>query len=1208
MRKAFFYCLSTIFFSCVVQYANAQLISITPSDATGDDELTLVFDASEATGGLTGASKVYMHSGVVTSAPDGTDWEYVIGNWGQDDGIGEMAPVDGEEGKWQITLTPREYYNVPAGENIFRLSMVFRDATGANEAKGIPGTYDFGSVASNGDVFVNLAVEAYVNIISPSDEIIFVEDGESLTIEAEASGEVSEMKLFLNDVEETSVSSGTTISYNYTPASSEDLAIKITANIGGIAVEGIKTIRLEIIPATVTAPLPEAVQKGINYAEDETTATLVLEAPGKAFSYVVGDFTNWQLDENYLMNQTPDEEFFWLKIDGLTPGEQYAFQYWVEGTIKIGDPYAALVADPWNDQYISNETFPNIPAYDKTENGVASVLQTGQEEYAWSATEDSWTPPRQDELIIYELLVRDFLGSRNYTDLMDTLSYLKNLGINTIELMPVMEFEGNISWGYNPSYFFAPDKYYGTDDDLKQFIEAAHQKGIAVILDMVLNHAFGQNPMVMMYWDEANETVSENSPWFNPTATHPFNVGFDFNHESTYTQAFVDTVNRYWLEEFHFDGYRFDLSKGFTQTDYGDDVNAWSGFDQGRIDLLNRMADEIRSYDPEAYIILEHFAAESEETELAASDMVLWRNINHNYGEALKGNGGNLSGANAKTHVSYIESHDEQRVAYEMAVNGASQGSYDTQNELVALERLKMAAAFHFLQPGPKMIWQFGELGYDIDINYLGRLGEKPLPWGEGNLGYYEDQLRQYVYDAYAAILKLRNENALQIRTASFTGDLSGSLKQYALAHPLLNLVVIGNFGLEEGNMEVSFPGTGTWFNYFTGEEIDIANTTMEMTLQPGEFHVFTSEQLSEGFPGVVQVYQNPVTVNPTVFTLTDQITVTFDAVKASPDGTAGLVGAEKVYMHAGLITDNHDSEELSHIIGNLTDDGVGEMQKADGEDNKWQITLTPEDYFSVADGTEVFKIGMYFRDAANENVGKGFRDQLIFLDILQEGDIVTVEPTAFSVSDEITITFNAAMGNGALIDADKIYMHSGVVIEDITTPTGDSWTNVVGTWGTDDGVGQMTKVEGTSLWQITMIPAEYYSLSGDAFWLAMVFRNAAGTSQSSAGAGEFNGGFVSENGDIYVSIPERPDVATGVDFFQSQKIHPNPTTTEIYVPTQAGQSCHFTIYNIAGKPILKNQISENGRIDVQNIEDGLYILLIQTESRTETFKVIIEK
>ena len=130
--------------------------------------------------------------------------------------------------------------------------------------------------------------------------------------------------------------------------------------------------------------------------------------------------------------------------------------------------------------------------------------------------------------MIYELMLRDFLQDHSYTSLIDTLDYFERLGINAIELMPIQEFEGNQSWGYNPSFHMAVDKYYGTRDQLRTFIDSAHARGIAVILDVVFNHAFSQSPLAQLYWDEANFRPAANNPWLNVTARHPFNVGYDF--------------------------------------------------------------------------------------------------------------------------------------------------------------------------------------------------------------------------------------------------------------------------------------------------------------------------------------------------------------------------------------------------------------------------------------------------------------------------------------------------------------------------------------------------------------------------------------------------------------------------------------------------------------------------------------------------------
>jgi len=141
------------------------------------------------------------------------------------------------------------------------------------------------------------------------------------------------------------------------------------------------------------------------------------------------------------MKRTTNDSIYWIEISGLNSGEEYAFQYLVDGEIAIADPYTKKILDPWNDQYISNQTYPNLKEYPhgKTFEAV-SVLQTAQQSYNWQVT--NFERPAKTDLVIYELLLRDFLQTHNYQSLIDTLDYLENLGINAIELMPVSEFEG----------------------------------------------------------------------------------------------------------------------------------------------------------------------------------------------------------------------------------------------------------------------------------------------------------------------------------------------------------------------------------------------------------------------------------------------------------------------------------------------------------------------------------------------------------------------------------------------------------------------------------------------------------------------------------------------------------------------------------------------------------------------------------------------
>ncbi|MDP2362924.1 MAG: alpha-amylase family glycosyl hydrolase, partial [Ignavibacteria bacterium] len=400
-------------------------------------------------------------------------------------------------------------------------------------------------------------------------------------------------------------------------------------------------------PAITNSPLPSGLRPGLNYTST-TTATLALFAPYKDFIYLLGDFNDWKVQTNYFMNRdsvTADSVIWWIDLT-LSPGLEYAFQYLVDGKIRIGDPYSEKVLDPWNDQYIPSSTYPGLKPYPagKTER-IVGIVQTAQSEYQWQAI--NYQRPAKEKLVIYELLVRDFSTQRTFQFLIDTLSYLKSLGVNAIELMPIMEFSGNLSWGYNPIYHTAVDKYYGTANRLKEFIDECHLNGIAVILDMVLNQADNLSPLAMMWWDNTNSRPAVNNPYLNPIAKHPYNVFNDFNHESTATKYFVDRVNEYWLTEFKFDGFRFDLSKGFTQT-FNTDVGAWSAYDQSRINILKRMANQIWAVDPSAYVILEHFAANNEEIVLSNHQMLLWGNHNYDYNEATMGYASNFSGISYK--------------------------------------------------------------------------------------------------------------------------------------------------------------------------------------------------------------------------------------------------------------------------------------------------------------------------------------------------------------------------------------------------------------------------------------------------------------------------------------------------------------------------------------------------------------------------------
>src|SRR5690554_446355 len=207
-----------------------------------------------------------------------------------------------------------------------------------------------------------------------------------------------------------------------------------------------------------------------------------------------------------------DGDHFWLTITGLEPGVEYAYQYYIDGELALADPYTNKVLDQWNDRYIPERVYPNLKAFPAEHTtGLASVLNTAPAVYTWKA--EGAQMPEVDKLVIYELLIRDFTENGDIKTVSDTLDYLQRLGVNAIELMPFNEFEGNDSWGYNPSFFFATDKAYGTKNDYKAFIDACHERGMVVIMDIVLNHSYSQSPLLQMYFEDGKPAAD--NPWYN---------------------------------------------------------------------------------------------------------------------------------------------------------------------------------------------------------------------------------------------------------------------------------------------------------------------------------------------------------------------------------------------------------------------------------------------------------------------------------------------------------------------------------------------------------------------------------------------------------------------------------------------------------------------------------------------------------------------
>lgn len=888
MLRKFACCLLLIFSFWL---GNAQLLSWTPQFAQDDDNITITVDATKGNQGLLGfTDPVYVHIGVITNlSTSPTDWRYSKFTWGSTEAAALATPAG--TNKWSYSITNiRAFFNVPAGEIIKKIAILFRAGNCAQCAaqRNADGSDMYVPVYDN-----NLAVrfnEPFRQpLYNPQPEPINKMVGDNISVVAVASSN-STMTIFLNGATVQTGAGVTSISANPVITTPGAQTLIVHANDGSVTVAD--TIYFFAANTPTVLSLPAGVRDGINYEAGNTSVVLVLYAPSKSRVSVIGSFPGaaWNEHLNFQMNKTPDGNYWWIRITGLTPGAEYAFQYLVDGYLKVADPYSEKILDPWNDSSIPASTYPGLMPYPSQTSGIVSVLQTAQPSYNWQV--NNFSRPDKRSLIIYELLPRDFVANHDWKTLRDTLNYLKNMGVNAIEIMPFNEFEGNLSWGYNPDFYFAPDKYYGTKNSLKEFIDSCHKKGIAVIMDIALNHVTGLSPLAALYWNAAANQPAAGNPWLNETPRHPFNVFNDFNHESLATRYYFIRVVEHWLQEYKLDGFRFDLSKGFTQFNSGGDVGLWSQYDASRVAIWKRYYDSLQLKSPGSYVILEHFAANNEEIELANYGMLLWGNHNANFSQAAMGyntpdpggNTWNFEGGIFKTRgwsqphlITYMESHDEERLMYKNLQFGNSSGTYNTKELGTALKRMELNASFLFAIPGPKMIWQFGEQGYDYSINRCPngtinpgcRTDEKPIRWD-----YLQNISRKRTHEIYSSLLKLRFHPLYKngFLTDRVTHSLGSAFKWIQVTTDTSNLCLVGNFGVAVESGQVSFQNAGTWYDYLTGATFTATGGPQNITLQPGEYHLYLNRNVTNtvttpvpNIPGapkgfVVRIYPNPVT------------------------------------------------------------------------------------------------------------------------------------------------------------------------------------------------------------------------------------------------------------------------------------------------------------------------------------------------------------
>ena len=877
MRKIL---LPLVFLCLSLSSLSQRLLSWTPEFPLDNSTVAITVDCNKGNQGLLNfeggaSSNVYVHVGVITSNSTGpSDWKYTKFTWGTTNPAANATALGNNKYLYTISNV-RSFFGVPGGETILKICVIFRNGSGSIKQVNSDNSDMYIPVYGNSQYAVRLNLPPFEPRFIPWIEPINVNVGGTINITGVASAS-SNLTLKLNGTTLNTASGATTISSTPTITTNCTQQVFLEGDNGNGVVKD--SFSFYVPPANNIAPVPAGMQEGINYDPNNTSATLVLYAPSKSYVLVIGDFNNWQLQCNYQMNRTADGNYYWLTINGLTPGTEYGYQYLVDNSIRIADPYTQKVLDPDNDRYIDTVvTYPHLKQYPAgLTSGIVGILQTAEPQYTWRV--NNFSRPDKKNLLIYELLVRDFLAAHSYQSLLDSLNYLKSTGVNAIELMPVNEFDGNDSWGYNPAFYFAPDKYYGTKNKLKEFIDSCHSNGIAVILDVVFNHCTGNAPEAKLYWDAANSRPASNNPWLNVTAPHPYSVFNDFNHTSTATQYLVERSLYHWINEYKVDGYRFDLAKGFTQTP--SNTTTVENYDPSRVANLERYYDSVANHYPNRYMILEFLGTLpcQEEQEYAAHGFMLWGNDNAVYNQCTMGFTSNSDisqvvynssqrAYNNPASVGYLESHDEERTMYKNINFGNSSGGYNVRNLPTALAREEAAAAVFFTVPGPKMIWQFEERGYDISIGFGGsNLADKPPHWE-----YMTDPNRRHLYDTYHSMMQFRLNYPSIFNNTTFNYDFyngGGLVKLFQIADtyaPGLKVTIVSNLDVVTQNKSVTFQNTGTWTNYIsngsgsglnggTATTFNLASASQNITLQPGEYHIYTS-----GCPTTAPTVSSPV-------------------------------------------------------------------------------------------------------------------------------------------------------------------------------------------------------------------------------------------------------------------------------------------------------------------------------------------------------------
>jgi 1,4-alpha-glucan branching enzyme len=538
-----------------------------------------------------------------------------------------------------------------------------------------------------------------------------------------------------------------------------------------------------------------------------------LFAPYNKEAALIGSFSDWQ----EIPMQKDNHGYFRATVDLEDGDYQYKFRVrsrsWFfepDSWVDVVDPYATDIDNP-------------------TQNGIVRIKDGRKivDTYVWQH-DDKPLPPDQ-ALVIYEMHVADFSGGEpdphprgKYKHALEKLDYLCELGINAIELMPVKEYPGDYSWGYNPRYFFATESSYGSTEDLKHFIDECHARGIRVLMDGIYNHSEAESPL----------TQIDHDYWYHHDPKDPeFNWGPEFNYEhydenlDTYpARKFIGDTVRFWISEYHIDGIRYDASRQI-----------------GNYDFLHWIVQETKNTAGAKpfYNVAEYIPEDPSITNFDGPMDGCWHDsfyhtiVPHLCGERfdleeLKNvidckRQGFLGATNV---VNYLTNHDHNHLLAEF-------GNFEIFDQ-AAFKRAKLGAALLMTAVGIPMIWmgeEFGEYksktieSAKIDWQLLGNDDNKGL------FEYYKGliHLRKSNHALYTENIDFCFENADDRVFAYCRWNEEGS-----------RVVVVVNFSDNYlANYTISnFPADGTWHEWTGNYDVDTQNGSLTIDLPEYEAKV----------------------------------------------------------------------------------------------------------------------------------------------------------------------------------------------------------------------------------------------------------------------------------------------------------------------------------------------------------------------------------